>query len=295
LFGSKYANGSTNTPTTSTTDADISVYGKNDSSEAVNVVAPGTKSPASGFTFGITGTPEVDSKVSAEITAKDIYLAAGTYGVMEKVTVDETNFESMVGKGLYTYTAKSKTYKKVTNGANYNSKSVPYYALAYTAKVDEGGYYPVKYKWTSGEKTVEGKTKATEIAEAIAEKFSTTPSNTDKTTAGVSYSVSKNVESNLDLSENIGIGNEKLTWEWAFESEKTIDQTVTSDSDDARDTVLGDLMAAGTSNDKVVAVADDESVTVLTVVDGNIVKNAKNEVGCLETAFNIKLIVEQVD
>jgi hypothetical protein len=288
LFGSKYANGVSSIPTTLETPSAISVEGKNSSGEAVEVVAPGTQSADTGFTFGITGTPEVDNTVSAVIEAKDIYLKEGTYGVMKEVTVDAINYSTMLDKGLYTL--NDKTYTKVT-ATTYSSGT--YYALAYTATVGDGGYYPVEYSYYSNGTSGADTTKATEIALVIAANFVddlTKLENADKTDAGVSYTVSKSFDSNVDLTDTtngIGIKNEKLTWAWAFSS--------TDNANDTKDTLLGDLMAAGTSNDKVVAVGTDNAVTVLTVGTDNIVKNGKTEVGCLETKFDIKLTVEQVD
>jgi hypothetical protein len=280
LFGSNYANKDNgNTPIVGTTN--ISVEGKN-SSNAAEVVAPGTQSNASGFAFGITGTPEVSSKVSATITAQDIYLAAGTYGVMEQVTVNATNYASLQAKGLYT--ENSGAYTKVTS-TTYSDRT--YYALAYTVKL-ESAYYPVVYSWyANGSSTATANTtSATAIADAIAKKFNSSATDNNTTsTAVATYSVSKSVAPNIDLTttDGVAIKAEKLTWEWKFE-----------DGKDSQDTILGDLMAAGTGNTNVVAVESDGAVTVLTVTD-NIVKNGENEVGCLETKFDISLTVEQAD
>jgi hypothetical protein len=300
LFGEKYSKGTTtNTPTTSTTAGDFTVESKNSS----NLVAPGTQSDTLGFTFGINGTPEVTSKVSAEIVAKDIYLAQGTYGVMEPVTVNETTFAAMIKDGLYTLSGT--TYTKLEKTATYESEAT-YYALAYTAKVGNKGYYPVVYAWTSGSTANDKYTKATEIAEKIAKKINSSASDSDTATiAGVKYTVNQTFNPNTDLAgaKGIDLSSEKLTWKWAFGTAETeVGKVVEEDSDDARDTLLGDLIAFSATNNQtqVVSVTKTNStvtgVTVLTI-DNNtkIVKNGETEVGCLETTFDIKLTVEQVD
>lgn len=289
LFESKYLN-ATNNNVATTSSSNITVEGKNDTASA-EVVAPGTTNPKEGFTFSITGTPEVSSKVSAIIEAKDIYLASGTYGVMQTVKVDDTTYASLVTSGLYT--ENSGTYTKLTNEAY--SASATYYTLAYTATVGSDGYYPVKYTWNSDSSV----TKATAIAETIAKKFKSNLSNADDadtTTAGVKYSVNKEFAPNIDLKDStngIALGDEKITWEWAFGSATAAADTgtaVAADSNDARDTILGDLMAGGA----VVVGNTDGTYTTLKVAD-NLVKNGENEVGCLETTFNVKFTVQQID
>lgn len=55
-----------------------------------NVVAPGTKNADNAFTFKITGTPEVDVKLTVEAEKlNDIYLGADTYSNMTTAADDE--------------------------------------------------------------------------------------------------------------------------------------------------------------------------------------------------------------
>lgn len=288
LFGAQYKNGAValSIPTTSEVDDEISVESYNNSDD---VVAPGTQSEH-GLTFGINGTPEVDTKVSAIIEAKDIYLATGTYGVMQKVTVNETNFETLKTAGLYTFTSGTPgEYTKVT--ADYDA-STTYYQLAYTAIVDANGYYPVKYQWT-GSDADNTKVKATDIAKAMTSKIQDV-ADADATNAIAKYTVTKNYKSNTDLAAEIKLAGEKITWAWEFGTQvMEIGVAVSPDTNDARDTILGDLMANSADNKAVVAV-DGAAVTVLTVAD-TIVKKGGAEVGCLETKFDIKITVEQVD
>jgi len=283
LFGNNYAKGviANSIPTTSITDSEISVESGDPN---FKVVAPGTQSEH-GLTFGIKGIPEVDTKVSASIEAKDIYLATGTYGVMQEVTVNETNFETLKTAGLYTGTPGT-SYTKVT--AVYDA-SATYYQLAYTAIVGAEGYYPVVYTW-DGKPAL---TKVTAIANGILEKINS-PTDTDSTIAGYSSTVAKNYDSNTNLDTVIDLDAESITWQWEFGSAETeIGKEVVADSDDARDTILGDLMADG----EVVDV-DGDTITILKVepATGLVKKGVSGpEVGCIQTKFDIKITVEQVD
>jgi hypothetical protein len=271
-------------------------------SDEVNIVAPGTKSADTGFTFGITGAPEVSSIVSAAIEAKDIYLAEGTYGVMEKVTVDAKNFASKVNDGLYTFAGS--TYTKVGVNDTYNSSNT-YYALAYTATVGSDGYYPVKYSWyPNGAATADADaTSASAIAKAIAGKFTALADDTDPSAAGVKYAVEKTVAPNIDLTDatnGIGISGDKITWEWTYYDSNDKDK-------DKRDSILGNLMARNASDTTapvVVMVAatatTNDTITVLSVdADTGIVSYTTNEgtkeVGSIRTSFDITLTATQVD
>ncbi len=279
LFSENYLK-DTNTPTTSTTDSEISVESSNDDM----LVAPGTKSET-GLAFGITGTPEVDTRVKATIIAKDVYLAAGNYAIMEKATVDATTFASMVTTGLYT---KSDTaYTKVADSATFDSTETYYKIQTSTAAtVASEGYYPVEFTY-SGDSTAKT---ANAVAAAIADSLTTgtvttTPSTTDGTTT---YEISDIYDSNTDLGTALGTDAETLKWEWKYNN--SIDTAW--NNIDYEDTILGDL-AAGT---EVVTYTTDGKVTVLTVSDTTgVVKKGDTEVGCIRTTFDISIEAVQVD
>ena len=111
LFGPAYAE------TTHGTNADsILVGAKNVASLAGdNVVAPGTKNDT-GFQVKLTGTPEVAYDVTAETndeTNQDIYLKAGSYGVMVEVF------------GHNTDTDLTNLYEKTTAGPQGHPVLIP--------------------------------------------------------------------------------------------------------------------------------------------------------------------------
>jgi hypothetical protein len=287
LFGTQYSSANS-TPVTAVDDEDsISVAA---SEESNNLVAPGTKSE-NGLSFGISGQPEVSSTVSVAITAQDIYLAGGTYGVMVEATVNEVNFEDMCDNGLYT--ESDGTYSKFDG--DYSSEET-YYTLAYTAKVEEDGYYPVKYALDGGV-SAEDSTVA-DIAEAIAKAIDGDAGDTNEDSDAIAvYSISESYAPN-DENFDFDLDSEKLTWEWTIGesdySDKTLgEDEIEIDSVDAEDTILGDLMAGAT----VVISDGNDGYTILSVGDDEIVTigEAGNEVGSLKTEFNIAILVEQVD
>ena len=125
----------------------------------------------------------------------------------------------------------------------------------------------------------------------------------------VSYTANGSViKANTDLSNTTnGFANEKLEWAWAYESGS--DDT-TKKATDAKDTLLGDLMAmraakaaSGNVDYVVVGIATDtttgnETITALevqTAADDYTVKKGNDVVANLRTLFNITLKVEQVD
>jgi hypothetical protein len=284
------------------------------------IVAPGTKNDK-GITFSLEGKPEVSGTVTTTITTQNIYLAAGTYGVMVPVetgTVTAENFEDFT----------DPLYTKNGNGyvvADAGDKDTQYYTLQNKVKLDEA-YYPVEYSLagkteTSGTgtgsdsldtvvKALEGKlSDASEETEATAdgavgdendEATEGVPKNADGTTT---YTFTKDFIPNKDLSE-WSITDETLTWEWAYEG-----------NDDA-DTILGDLIAGLTKNSggtaEVVKIKDEPSAadeskdgedssqaivaTALTVnTTTNNVYDGDSLVGCVNTTFNITITATQKD
>ncbi len=278
LFGENYETGENSVPSTKTDAASLSVMNGDTSAAVKNLVAPGTKSE-NGLSFSINGTPEVRTKVEMTVTAQDIYLAAGTYAVMRPVTVNATTFADKIAEGIYTETDGS--YTKVATNATFSD--VTYYELSNKVTVAEGGYYPVQYHNTN---SAANNTKVTEIAKAIAGKVNT-DADADVTTAKASYTVSKNYDPNTDLATKLSLGANTITWAWDFEVGTTNEEKAATD---AKDTILGDLMARST----VVAV-DGDTVTVLAVDGDGIVKKDTTEVGSLVTSFAIELTVTQID
>ena len=279
LFSKNYLNGDTNTPTTLTTANAISVESSNEDM----LVAPGTQSDATGLSFGITGTPEVDTRVKATIEAKDVYLAEGTYALMKVVTVDSNTYAGKVTSGLYT--KSSGAYTKLTSEAF--DAAVTYYEIDTDtdAVVATGGYYPVVFTYTA-----DGSAKtANAVAASLATKLNGGTAVVGTTADGTTtYTLSANYDSNTDLGSALYTDDEHITWAWAYNN--TIDTAW--DNVDFEDTILGDL-AAGT---EVVSVGDGGAVTVLTVsATTGVVTAGETEVGCIRTTFNVSIEAVQID
>lgn len=321
LFGKNYSNKDKgNTPIASSDSTSITVASSDSSN---NLVAPGTEN-SDGLTLSVTGTPEVSTKVSAEIDAQDIYLREGTYQVLKKETVTEKTFAA-VKDGLYTL--DKGVYTKVANDAQFDTDA-EYYTLVGSAVTFNGDYYPVKY-------TLNGETgkKATEIAALIAAKFDeneeqaedegddpdTTISPTGETSevAGgtddsddntITVSKEKEFKPTDDLS-TLNLGSINISWKWEFSG------------NDEQDTLLGDIMAGNTvaynqggtlynvtKKDNIIiikpepeaeaaAVADDGDADEEDSLGAGEATTSENEIeiGCLMTKFDITLTAEQVD
>ena len=111
-----------------------------------DVVAPGTQN-AEGFTFSLKGKPEVDGTITTTIKSQNIFLKAGTYGIMIPVdpgVVTAGNFDEITDL----YTKSGDTYTEATAYA----ASTKYYTLEDYVEVSDD-YYPVVYKLTGTTKT----------------------------------------------------------------------------------------------------------------------------------------------
>lgn len=153
-----------------------------------DLVAPGTRN-FTGLALNITGTPEVDAKVTVKAdnaAFQDIYLKGGnTYGVMIVATgVTEDNF------GTY-YIKDSGNYTLATS---YDSAET-YYKLNDEVTVATD-YYPVV--WTFGGANY---TNVADLHTAVETKFN-----------------AAKVEANTSLDKT-----GTITWEWAFEQNNGAD------------------------------------------------------------------------
>ena len=166
-----------------------------------NIVAPGTKSYGNGLSFGISGVPEVAVTVKTTIKAEDIFLKAGTYGVLVPATVSDTDSLQKVmdasTDGVYVF--KNNAYEKVVDATTYDSSST-YYVL--TNKTELGNdYYPVEYKLTGttgNSGTGESKT-AVGIAGKLANAVKSGATDNANEEFKASYEVSDNFAANTNL------------------------------------------------------------------------------------------------
>lgn len=254
-------------------DTGVTVQSVNRSDD---IVAPGTKNDE-GFTFSLKGQPEVDGEVTTEMVIQNVFLKAGTYGVMIPVDADvvtAANFDEF--ENLYV----------LNDGAYSVAESYISDATYYTLEDSvtfEANYYPVVYKLTGGtEKSStysEDSLKA--AADAIADQLGLTAGVAADDTS-ITYTGTKSFQSN-DKLDGWKIVGEKLTWEWKFDQDdaaKNGDETLWTNG---ADTILG--MLKNTTNGVVVKMNDDsEYVAVEEYTDY-----------CLDTQFSINITVTQVN
>lgn len=302
LYGGAYTN-DTHVPTIAVDDTNVSVW--NQSTDGKNVVAPGTKSDK-GMSISLNGKPEVDTQLLVKMTTENIFLAAGSYGVMVKIDpsiLTDENFEK-VGK-LYTKNASGAfeevDFDAATLGAG------PYYTLEDAITTDHT-YYPVVYNIAGlagdlstnyGNNTETGKDDGTaeDTLKAIAIKIGdslkgsalvdTTDYVVDGNNAGLfTYEfASKVYDTNFDLAD-LKISDLNLSWNWNFTDEAGIDgdEAATDDKDDCLDTILGNLMAGAELDGEVVE------------LDGQVYNALEDGVDYnLDTQFSIDITVNQVD
>lgn len=190
-------------------------------SEDDDIVAPGTKN-AVGFQISVSGQPEVAYNVTVKsaadadkIATSEIYLKAGTYGVMVPVT--GLNSESNV-VGLYT--ESTGTYTKVESGSWVSGTT--YYEVQNQVIVEGDGYYPIAWSVAN--------TGTTSVA-----------------ASGRLADIASTIENNLEGARVVGTEiNAKytLTWSWAHEVTGNSIVGVVDNVDNA-DTILGQLAVTG--------------------------------------------------
>lgn len=249
-----------------------------------NVIAPGTKNEE-GLRIYLSGTPEVSSKLSAQITGKDIYLVGGNYGVMVKAQdITEENV------------AKCDIYKKSTNGNKttytkvtaYNQADVNEYYTLEDEVTFSKEYHPVTYKLgTNAEKTLEEV--SLDLAKSWGDNSNITKAAVDANNCTFTYDVTTgDIDAGIDLGTKLAtLQDVNITWEWKFTD--AADESKISEND-KKDTILGNLIA---DNAEVVELVgtDYEKVTV----ENNIAKANNKVVGSVATSFDITLTVTQVD
>lgn len=323
LYGQKYLNDA-NTVTIAN-DTTVGVDGKQIAKPDNAVVAPGTKSD-SPFTFGINGTPEVDSETTIEIDYQNIYLNTGKYGVMVPVAdgvVTAANFADLADNGENNkgvdITATEENGLWVKEGAAYKratayAADTDYYTLE--DYVDNAQiYYPVDYTlvgqtaYDLGDVDLDGPdNKEVNTLEEISKKILTQVGGAGATWTDVdgvkSAKSTIHVENNVDLAEQLKLKAETLTWEWEFHdnnNEVAVHDTETHhiSQQDKLDTILGNLMAerVGGADFKgeVVKLNDGTGVADWAwAAPTEVATDAVNDF-CLDTLFNICILVEQVD
>ena len=281
VIGSLYSDSYKDLPVVSAadTDATISVQADNraESVDGDNVVAPGTKSEDNAFSFKLNGKPEVDNLIKATIKAQNIFLAAGSYGIMVKVDVPVTaeNFDDLGEM----YTLESGIYKKAASYSN-----TTFYTLE--DAVDNGStYYPVVYKWSDDLTQTDRLDSIHNIAKAIAARINadyTTENIMDNgvDTTGKIYTVTSALNNTNKNLADYNLSNETIGWSWNFTDTDNTDGD-NADVDDKLDTILGNLQAG--------------NVTVVKSVEGGYSTLTEYTDYCLDTQFSIDITVTQQD
>lgn len=274
LFGVKYKDVA-NYNQASADDTNISVSSA--AATPATVVAPGTKNDT-GISISLTGKSETKVQVDMTVTAKSIFLAAGTYGVMvENTSVTEANYATFM----------ADTYDKlyvVDNGeyvvATEFDESATYYTIK-DAVTLAAPYYPVVYA-AAGATNVTG-TVANDTLDMIAQAYikavdsTATPTDTDgdPNNASKTYTVTKVFDVNKDLSE-LNLSGESITWEWVFDA--------ANDAHDDADTILGNLIGSPNANGAVVKLDAGSYVALVENTDYSV-----------NTSFDIEITVTQLD
>ena len=305
LYSENYASGvatTANVAQVGVTDATVATM-----ASGKNLVAPGTKND-NGLKFSLNGQPEVSGTISATIAYENIYLVAGTYGVMvEYGTVSNETYNSLmsvadVDAGLYTK-ADDGTYTKATAW----DATTKYYTLE-DYVVLGADYYPVEYQLKGSTAYNAGYTAdvTTDTLAGIAGVVktglfgnvgATTTVVDGKTT--VTYTNVAKFDPKTDLATTYKLSEENIVWKWDFENDAT---ECNGDYNGAgtkpvgaycgADTILGNLQAVDGSealNGEVVKAVDGGYKAPVAAAGTNV--NDYN----LETEFSLNITVTQVD
>ena len=247
LFGTDYAATTADTIVAATSQS-VS------SSDTANIVAPGTKNET-GFQVKLSGTPEVQYDVTAGlngVTIEDIFLAKGEWGVM--VPVYGVNAATDIS-GYYTLSGTTYTL----NGATAYDSAKTYYALHDYVNV-AADYYPISWNVAKD---------GADATYTVTDARNLTTIATDLTDA---------IDAIAGVANNELAATYTLTWNWAF------DNTVNAYSNNGADTILGNLMAADTTNKVVKKDGANYTSALTNGTDYN-----------LEIAFGLTVTVDQVN
>ena len=293
LYGKDYSANPSNKPIAVSDSNGATVK----ASDASNVVAPGTRTRTNGSSdsddglyISVTGKPEVRTTIAATVKTKNIYLVAGTYGVMLKATgLMEDNFK------LGTY------YEK--NGDGSYTKAAVYKPDLYMLRDEailQRIYYPVGYYGAGSQPWNLIDDSLSNLGASIAKSLGATDAeiNAAKTSAveGVTtYQASKTFEPNTDLSVKLrNLAETNISWHWGFEQNDNVQFSY-----DGADTILGDLMSTMPDSEVVMKTSGyGELLTYKPITVDSTTKLAKvgdETVACLETSFDITLTATQAD
>ncbi len=302
LFGAHYnAFSETDSETDSESDLISAAYTGSVDGETGNIVAPGTKSE--NMTISIAGKPEVSGKIELTVNGdesadfSDIWLQAGTYGVMTDVTNTVKTEDDIVGL----YVKKGENYELATSYV----KGTSYFKLrdsfelsdnTYVTDEDEpcfdgDKYYPIVWN-LSNKKSADITTSFDDLELKLHSVNDLKDAIADEIIGNNKFFVS-----HTNLVEQVGVTT--INWEWAFE---TMNGDAVSPVVDGCDTILSKLMAWDevASNYQVVMADENGGYTGVTKTTTNGVTYATAgidgaQIACLTVGFNLKVTVSQVD
>ena len=265
LFGKNYA-ANTATSNSDAIIAALTSHSASTHSVVANdkVVAPGTKNDV-GVQLKLTGTPEVAFSVAASTTSndlKDIYLKAGTYGVM--VVAYGLNAETIV-ENVY-YVLNNGSYTLATGDYDANTT---YYKLL--DKVVLGAdYYPVVWSLSKNNAAATEYNNVTALTDAIMSYVNgTTTTTTGEGNEAVNTTTinpKRDYDANHELNDTY-----EITWAWVFEN---------GENNNKADTILGNI---------------DHTTVVELGEDGTTYSDISNDSYSLNVAFNITISAAQID
>ncbi len=273
LYGDEYSS-NTGKPITTVEDPDFISVKSSDSSK---VLAPGTESDG-GIAIKLTGKPEVSSRVTAVIESQNIFLNAGTYGVMVGVPEGKVTTENFADDTYYKL--DGTTYVVATSAAE----------AAYTledATVLSKTYYPVVYAYNDSQEDYTedslaniAYTLASAISESTLTKIDAADVKSADKMAKTKYEVTSAIIAPNTGFDTLPLNGKTLTWAWDIENNEC-----KKEGDDAGELCLADTILGNLATDVNVVMLDGATYKVPT----------KYVDYCTETSFSIDITVTQVD
>ncbi len=280
LYGDSYG---ANNKIVKDDDTGITVQAVDYATNATDVVAPGTQNDE-GFTFSLKGQPEVDGKITTTMKIQNVFLNAGSYGVMIPVdtgVITEANYDEFTG--LYYKSGENFVAATATDWSDTRT----FYTLEDEVVVTDN-YYPVVYTLTGNTSTTNTNDSADSLkaaADAIATRLGLTAGNAADDTS-ITYTGNTSFEANTDLATKFLVDGLSLTWAWAFGTESKVGDN--ADENDMADTILGMLEDDSTTPEGTVVKLIGGKGTIFSPV-------AVYKDYCLDTQFSIDITVTQID
>ena len=255
-----------------------------------NWVAPGTKND-NGFSFSITGEPEVSGNVIATISYENIYLSNGKYGFLKRETeVTRDNFSEYGSL----YFLEGGIYKKASSYGDSIDKA--FFTIEDYVELTDF-YYPIEYRMIGTSNTYNADfseanngDSLSKLVATLTSDFETVLSKTQVDCGKTTKTFKRNFNANENLETVLSFDNQNISWKW------DLCQSETECQDDSvcdfckADTILAYLMLGESYNGDVVKSVDGNNYSLAMAAEGE----QPNDYN-LETQFDINLTVTQTD